>query len=216
MTGPMRHRAPEPREPTLHTPRADAVRDAENGSLGEAVASAGAVVLGILGIIGLLPGVLDSIAAIAAGFAIVVGSMALGARITQLVGQRTTPRGAAGGPGMAALAGLAGIGLGVLALLGVSRVGLLSIAPIVFGFGLMLSSAATARFERMLQLEANQGAVYLASGVEVLVGAGAVVLGILALQGVAPLTLSLIAMLSVGAAELMSGTSVASQMMVMR
>ena len=117
---------------------------------------------------------------------------------------------------MAAMAGLAGLVLGILGLLGVSRIELLSVAPVIFGAGLVISSAAMARFEQLLRIQRGTEAVYVASGADGLVGAGAIVLGIIALSGTAPLTLSLIAMLAVGAAVLMSGTSLASQLMAFR
>jgi hypothetical protein len=221
MTGPMRTpRATEHirEERTVGTQASEAAREVETGSLGETIAGTGAVVLAILGIIGLLPGVLDAIAVIAAGFSVLVGSAALGARATRLVGERVkSNREIGGGLGLAAMAGVAGIVLGILALLDVSRLGLLSIAPIVLGAGMLVASAAMARFEQFVRIERGTEAVYVASGAEVLVGVGAVVLGILALTGVAPMTLSLIGILGVGAAALMSGTSVAWQVLgVMR
>ncbi len=219
MTGPMR--TPRPGEPGASltpAPQFDqAVRETEAGSLGETVASAGAVILGILGIIGLLPGVLDSIATIAAGLAILIGSMALGSRVSRLLGERAhAEREVSSGLGLAAMAGLAGIVLGILALLGVSRVALVSISAITFGAGMLISSAAMVAFERMLRTHQGAEAVFLASGAEGLVGLAAIVLGILALDGLAPITLSLIAMLGIGAAALMSGTSIASQFMSFR
>jgi hypothetical protein len=217
MTGPMRTpRATEHirEERTVGTQASEAAREVETGSLGETIAGTGAVVLAILGIIGLLPGVLDAIAVIAAGFSVLVGSAALGARATRLVGERVkSNREIGGGLGLAAMAGVAGIVLGILALLDVSRLGLLSIAPIVLGAGMLVASAAMARFEQFVRIERGTEAVYVASGAEVLVGVGAVVLGILALTGVAPMTLSLIGILGVGAAALMSGTSVAWQVL---
>lgn len=218
MTSPMRTpRDTEQRQPSIGAHSTQAVRDVETGSLGETIGGAGALVLGILGIIGLLPGVLDAIATIAAGFAVFVGSLALGGRCARLLGEPGgSPREVAGGLGLAAMAGLAGLVLGILGLLGVSRIELLSVAPVIFGAGLVISSAAMARFEQLLRIQRGTEAVYVASGADGLVGAGAIVLGIIALSGTAPLTLSLIAMLAVGAAVLMSGTSLASQLMAFR
>jgi hypothetical protein len=218
MTGPMRTRAPieDVEERAVSTRHRKAVHDVETGSLSETVAGAGAVVLGVLGIFGLLPGVLDSIATIGAGFAVLVGSMALGARAARLIGERVAShREIGGGLGLAAMAGLAGVVLGILALLGVSRVELLSVTPVVLGAALLIGSAAMARFEQLLRIERGTEAVYVASGAEALIGVGAVVLGILALSGIASLTLSLVAVLSVGAAVLMSGTSLTSQLLTL-
>lgn len=215
MTGPLRtHRTTErEHEPTVGTSPNVSTREANTGSLGQTIAGAGAVVLGILGIIGVLPGLLDSIGAIAAGFAIFVGSAALGASASRLMHEPVrSQREVGGGLGLAAMAGLAGIVLGVLALLGISRLELLSIAPVVFGAGLLIASAAMTRFEHSLHIERGSEAVYVSSGADVLVGAGAIVLGILALIGISPMTLSLIGILGVGAAALMSGTSVGWQL----
>ena len=49
------------------------------------------------------------------------------------------------------------------------------------------------------------------AGAEVLVGGGAVVLGIIALVGTIPLTLTLVALLAMGASTLMTGTAVAGK-----
>jgi hypothetical protein len=55
-------------------------------------------------------------------------------------------------------------------------------------------------------------ALYAASGSEALIGAGAIVLGILSLSGIAPLALILVALLAVGASILLAGSSVAGRM----
>jgi hypothetical protein len=192
------------------------VRDVEKGSVGETIAGAGAIVLAILGLIGLVPGALDSIAVIAAGFGILVGSTALATRYRQVLGRAAARHlEIGGGLGTTALGGLAGITLGILALLGVSQLELVSIAPIVMGGALLIASAATARFEQTAASKHGEDFVYVASGADSLVGAGAIVLGILALSGSAPLTLSLVALIAIGCATFMSGTSVASQMFAM-
>jgi hypothetical protein len=54
--------------------------------------------------------------------------------------------------------------------------------------------------------------LYAASGSEALIGAGAIVLGILSLAGYAPLTLILVALLAVGASILLAGTAVSGRM----
>jgi hypothetical protein len=55
-------------------------------------------------------------------------------------------------------------------------------------------------------------ALYAASGSEALIGAGAIVLGILSLSGIAPLALVLVALLAIGASILLAGSSVAGRM----
>jgi hypothetical protein len=202
---------------SMAAPYSRAPEDGDAGSLGETLASAAAIVLGVLGIIGLLPGVAVSIAAIAAGLALLTGSAALARRVSLLTSRGARPQHeVAGGLGLAAIGGIAGAVLGVLALLGVGRIELASIAALVFGAALLISSAVIAHFEQTQRLHRDVEGVYLASGAEALVGLGAIVLGILALAGVAPLTLTLITLIAIGAAELMSGTSLASHLVFSR
>jgi hypothetical protein len=133
-------------------------------------------------------------------------------------GPETARREIVGGMGMEAMAGIAGAVLGVLALLGIKPLTLLSVAATVLGAALLTASGALARLESLTRWadvsaaeRASHDTVYVASGADVIVGAGAVVLGILALTGHDPMTLSLIAMLSVGAAVLLSGSSPAAR-----
>ncbi len=196
--------------------RPRAATELEGGSLTQSVAGAGAMVLAVLGLFGVLPGGLVSIAAIGAGFALLVGSAALAARYSRVLGE--SQRDVTGGLGFGALAGLAGLVLGLLVLLGVGGVDLLAVSAIVLGGALLFESGALARLESMVRQRrmANPGspaedAVYLSSGADVLVGAGVVVLGILALSGVSPLTLVLVAMLGIGCAVLLTGSSFAAR-----
>lgn len=193
----------------------ETVHEVESGSLAESIAAAGGVALAILGIIGVLPVVLGSIATIAVGVALFLGGGAIASRSLK-VAHSGVRRQIVGGLGMEALAGLSGAVLGLLALLGISPLALLSVAAIVLGSALIMASAATTRLESALaRIEAEPGssheAVYVASGSDLLVGAGAVVLGILALTGHDPLMLSLIAVLGIGAAGMLSGSTMAAR-----
>ena len=198
-----------------------AAREVEGGSLTEAIGGAGAVVLAILGLVGVLPQTMAAVATIAAGVALLVGGGAVAARYSRLLlgaGSETARREIVGGMGLEALAGIAGIVLGVLALLGINPLTLLSVAAIVLGAALLMASGALARLESMTRWadvntaeRVSHGAVYVASGSDVIVGAGAVVLGILALTGHGSMTLLLVALLSVGAAVLLSGSSLAAR-----
>lgn len=206
------------------TPREEtAVREIESGSTTEAIGGAAAIVLAILGLIGVLPTVLASIAAIAVGVALIMAGGAIAARFSRVLAgpePARVRREIIGGMGMEALTGLAGLVLGLLALLGVAPLTLLPIASIVLGAALLMASGAMARLEELVHWEAERtappqrtthDAVYVATGSEVLVGVGAIVLGILALSGTNPLTLSLIAMLGIGASVLLSGSALAAR-----
>jgi hypothetical protein len=121
-----------------------------------------------------------------------------------------------GGIAAEAVAGIAGIALGVLALLRVVPLTLASIAIIVFGGALLLGSGASSRINAP-PVQAGEGGtrrvaregVYVSTGGHVLIGIAAVVLGILALLGMRPLLFDLIAVLAVAFALLfLSGTIV--------
>ena len=200
---------------------ATAAHEVEGGSVSQAVGGAAAMVLGVLGLVGLDPPLLASVAAIAAGVALFVGGGLIASRYNRLVlayETRHQRREIVGGLGMEAFAGIAGVVLGILALLSIDALTLLAVAAIVLGAGLVMSAASMTRLEQLLRREelidehrVAQETMYVASGSEVFVGFGVIALGILALAGVAPLTLSLIAMLSVGAVVLLSGSSVAGR-----
>ncbi len=205
---------------------ASTVHELEGGSFAETIAGAGGVTLAILAIIGVLPMVLGSIAVIAVGVGLFLGGGSIAARSAQLEkgpGGKQARRQIMAGLGMEALAGASGAVLGLLALLGISSLTLMGVAAIVLGGALLLASAATARLEtdlsRMTSSEAphqtSHEAVSLAAGSDFLVGAGAIVLGILSLTGWAPLTLALVAMLGVGAAGMLNGSALAVRFFAM-
>jgi hypothetical protein len=108
--------------------------------------------------------------------------------------------------------GTVGIVLGILALVGVKPMILLPVAALVFGGSLLLGGATqpdlvylspdrNPRYARM-----TFSAVQASGGIMVLVGVAAAVLGILALIEVGPaLSLTLVAMLSIGFALVFAG-----------
>jgi hypothetical protein len=104
-------------------------------------------------------------------------------------------------------------------LLGVSPLALLAVADIVLGAGLLMASSAMMRLESLVRSQAAESgraiehdAIYAASGTEVLMGVGAVVLGILALTGHNPVVLSLIAMIALGAAILLGDSPITDRL----
>jgi hypothetical protein len=98
---------------------------------------------------------------------------------------------------------LAAVALGILGLVGLFPRHLAATAAILIGGGLMVEGAAiAARYRELLANEADTPAVEttaLGTTVETLGGIGIVVLGILALVGLAPVTLLAIAALAFGA-----------------
>jgi hypothetical protein len=103
------------------------------------------------------------------------------------------------------LAGVAGIVLGILALLGVASPQLVAIAVIAFGASLLISSNASMRILAATPADADPTIARIVgdmatdtTGLQTMTGLAAIVLGILALFGFAPTTLVLIALLGLG------------------
>lgn len=194
------------------------------GSITEALCGAGTVVLAIIGLAGALPGYMASIATIVFGVALLAQGGSVAARYQQLLRETVptewdTRMELGGGMGAEMLGGAAGVVLGILGLLGLGTSVLIPIAVIVFGGTLLLGSAAAADLssisapvghERFAHV-ARQ-ATMAASGTQVLVGVTGVVLGIIALIGIDTATVSLVALLVMGAAGLLTGTALSSRM----
>lgn len=184
----------------------------------EALAGAAVVTLTILALVDVLPVYLTAIAVIVAGGAFLVEGAGLGARAKQirrsLQAKGVNTGGLIGGVSVQLLAGVAGVALGVLALIGMSPNLLLAISAIVFGSALLLGPSATREVSRLEQEHPYEASVAheslrASNGARAMVGAGAIALGILALIGVGPVvTLIVIAILAVGAILFLSGIAI--------
>jgi hypothetical protein len=161
---------------------------------------------------------LAAIAAIAVGAATLLGGGTLAMRFSRKVAEITdqeTGELVGGGLAFESLCGVAGVVLGILALLDIAPFTLLGIASIVLGIGLVLAGGATGRLNQVLGHRPDvKGRVAVesveaASGAETAIGLGSIVLGILTLAGISPLALILVSMLALGVAVLMSGSTVA-------
>ncbi len=200
---------------------------AGGGSVAEAVAGAGAIILSVLGLVGMFRDLFGPIATLAIGAAFLLGAGATAVECARLFTGETARwwRGEiAGAATVEFLGGAAGIILGILALLGRWPAALLPVTAIIYGATFLLSSGPTAALNKALvhapheheRAERIAGdAMYTAAGTDVLVGLGGVVLGILALAGYEPLTLSLVAMIAFGAGVLMNGGAVAARVFAM-
>jgi hypothetical protein len=177
-----------------------------------------AVVLAILGLIGVAPELVLSIATMAVGMALLMNGAAIAGEYSRILEEspgETGARSTASGVGMESFAGLAGAVLGLLALLQVDPMQLLSVASIVLGAGLVMASGAVTRLERLSTQRGFEGMHRMrvtVTGSEVFVGLGAVALGILALTRLQPTVLTLVAMLALGTATLFGGSSLATRM----
>jgi len=161
----------------------------------EAAAALAVVALAIVGLARTDSFILAAIAVIIFGAAILTEGGA-GAAIFSARGQLGTEAESwTGGLSSDFLAGVGGIVLGILALLGVASGVLLSVAALLFGAAYLLSG-----------LGGTQMAWFsYAFGGQLLVGLAAVVLGILAVVGQDSLTLVLVSLLILGAGALFTG-----------
>lgn len=207
------------------------------GSVVEALGGALAMALAILGLLSILPHAMAYIATIAIGGAFLLEGGAVASRAKRLFpGENVKSREGASvvsGLGVEFIAGIAGIALGILALMDVVPMTLIPAAVITFGVALLISSTTVNRINQHLGFGGHRayehepyvpatgattpgthadrpvrtahGIVNLAAGTQVLVGLAAIALGVLALLDYAPLTLSLVALLVIGASVLLTG-----------
>jgi hypothetical protein len=196
------------------------------GTGSEALVGAGAVILAIVGLAGIQSFYMLAIATIVVGAALLVEGgvmMAKQAEIaTELRATHTENATATGGLSAELLGGAAGVILGILALVGVVPMILLACALVVFG-ACMLFGASMTSHVRNFALEPSSThpairevaheATIAATGAQALVALAAVVLGILALVQIAPMTLSLVGMLVLGGAILLSGSAMTTWML---
>jgi hypothetical protein len=187
------------------------------GLVTEGAAGIATIVLGVIALAGVNAGVLASIITIIIGVGLIVQAFNAGAEASR----RLDATGAAvavagqgtelGGEVMIDVAaGVTGIILGVLGLVGVNAPHLVPAALIVFGGALILSGAVAAQGKTTTAMTASgtpvqvtyQGSAAM-SGVEILVGFAAAILGILSLIFEASWVLTLVGFISVGAAMLM-------------
>jgi len=192
--------------------------------LSETVGALAIIVLAIIGLAGTVPAVMLAIATIVIGAAILMqGANAAGEYAELLAleeGGLVKPAAIGSGITLEFLAGGTGVVLGILALLTPATLVLSAAALIVFGGTLLLSSGATARAATTQSEGATMSVVTrsllreaagVATGAQIMIGVGAIVLGILALTGLHAEVLMLVGQLAVGAALLMvsAGSSIA-------
>jgi len=189
--------------------------EAASRSMAEAVGAIAAVILAIIGLAGILSNLMASVATIVVGAGILVEGWAVSSSYRQFSSANAAP-GQAGGLNGALTAefmgGMAGIILGILALFRMVPDTLLAVALLVYGVTLLLSNMAASHASWLAQALAQGGST--PSGVsgiapttpsgQLLVGLGAVVLGILAVIGLVPMTLVLVGLLSLAAVMLLT------------
>ncbi len=197
-----------------------------------AICGGSAVVLAILGLVNLLPGILVAAATIVLGGSLLLKGAAISAEYSKLLahftGTTSEKLEVGGGMSVEILTGLAGGILGILALLSFSPDTLIAIAVIIFGGGIVMGSELISKLNSLKvslatsMEESHRRAhkvikemVSAAMAIQVLAGISAIVLGILSLTGLAPMTLNLIAILTLGVASLFTGSAITGKFVEM-
>lgn len=210
----------------VREPRAERMADARagKGSVAEVICGGAAVFFSILALIGVLPTFLTCLATIAIGAGLLLYGAGISRRFNHLMTRYTSWRHEVGtlGTGLTVhiLGGAATAGLGIVALFGLETVSTLAVASIVAGGTLAFGSGANSEVSALSmrgwaneQAErASHQAVLASTGTQVFAGVAAVVMGILVLAAVgAPAALLKASMLTLGAALLLGGATVASR-----
>jgi hypothetical protein len=204
------------------------------GGAMDAIGGIATAVLAIIGLAGWHPELLAGVATIVFGSALLIQGGTLLSEYSQIItpaGALQTASDAFSGDGLASMfpVGIAGIVLGILALVGVAPFALTAISTIAFGAALMLSAQSVRRLYRM-QSELRRTSLggysvreFLAgevaagsAGIQFVAGLGAVVLGILAVvmtPTVRNEVLTLVALLIVGLTNIISGSALSGMVL---
>ena len=163
-----------------------------------AMVSIAVIALAIVGLAGALAPTLAAIATIVTGAAILIegGSWEAGIAVAA-AGSEARATALSRSPSAEALGGVAGIVLGILALLGIVPETLVSVAVLVFGATLLLSGSPFS--EKAWFSGAADG--------QLLLGLGVSVLGLLAVIGISQMSLILVGLLVLGVAGLFGGSA---------
>jgi hypothetical protein len=194
-----------------------------SGATPELIAGLAVIILMILGLAGVAPSFFIAIATIVFGAGLILHGSSSVSTIIGMLPQRSAGEAVAdlaiNGWSVVFLVGLAGVVLGILALLGIVTITLVAIAVIAFGGALLMSSRAAMQVklvaisstgdEPMLKRMLEERAADMA-GTQTMSGLTAIVLGILALSGFSPTILLLAALLSLGCFSLLSSTFLGS------
>jgi hypothetical protein len=210
-------------------PTSAAVRTATYGGLADAIGGISTIVLAIIALAGVHPEIILPIAVIVFGAALLIQGGTMVSEYESIAspvgGTSVTPEQfSLGGLSTLFLVGVAGIVLGILALLGIESPILTAISIIAFGAALLLSSNSM-RHLSMLQTACTTeaprpGAKLLAdemasgsASVQMLAGLAAIVLGVLAVAGVNANILTLAALIILGSAIILTGSALAGLIM---
>ncbi|HEV2455928.1 MAG TPA: hypothetical protein VGY98_16810 [Verrucomicrobiae bacterium] len=171
------------------------------GSVTEGIGALSAVVLAILGLAGVFTNIVASVATIVVGAVLLADSMLAKSAVHTINAQGATS-GLSAGMGAGFFGGIAGIVLGILSFFHPMPEKLISVAVLVFGAALFMGSGTLASLTRPHHTLAGPS-----SGTPFM-GLAVTVLGILAVIGLAPMTLALAGLLGLGATALFGSSTV--------
>ena len=185
-----------------------------------------AVVLAVLALVHLLPSLLLAIATIVLGASLLFKGAVISAEYSKLLahtsGDALDKVELCGGTSIEVLTGIAGIVLGILALLSIDPNTLVAVANITFGGGVIMGTATISRLVALRTDLAGSTSRKVAHeimsstmGIQILAGLAVIALGILSLIGFFPMTLNLVAILVLGSAFLLSGSAIIGRMLSM-
>jgi hypothetical protein len=192
-----------------------------SSSLGEGMGGVALIVLGILALARIDPLLLNPIAVIIGGVALLVVDGSLAARYANVLSHSSASdldsSSLADGMSAGVLAGIVGIVLGILAVIRVAPGALTAIAIIVFGAAVLFDFVARAQIRalKMVTGASSEHSARLAMAAAAstntggaLVGVGLITLGILSLTGLVSSILVTVALLSFGAYLFLDSTAI--------
>lgn len=188
-----------------------------SGSTALAIGGACAILLTIIGLAGGWQTLMITLSTLIVGAAFVLHGLGIMARNMQMVSQAGGTFEhveAAFGVSPEFLAGCAGVVLGILGLIGLYPILLCAISVIAFGCALFFGATPRANIgavtpETTKGYEAGRSLLSRSASAHVMVGLSAIVLGILAVYGIRPAVLTLVGLLCIGWALLLTGSAVA-------
>jgi hypothetical protein len=203
-----------------------------NYSLGETSGGIALIVLAILALAKVDPMLLNAIAVIVAGIALLIEDRSVRARYGGVMSYAaarspetaTTPDGVSAGT----LAGISGIVLGILAILGIAAAVLMAVAIIIFGAAVLFDfavGAQTTMFRqitmfRMMDREGSEQAIRIGrapastwNSSAVLIAVALITLGIRALAGLTTSILVTVGLLGLGAYLFLQNAAIAGSLL---
>jgi len=209
---------------TMTQTEAAAVSGTNFGGLADAVGGIATIVLAIVALAGVNPGILLPVAVIVFGAALLVQGGTMLSEYAQMIfptpGVGSIEQFRGGNLSAVFLVGIGGVVLGILALLGIAAGTLTAVAVIAFGAALVLTANSVRELQMVRRVGGLTGSEMIAAemgsgsaGVQLLAGMTGIVLGILAISGANPAVLMLSALIVLGGAIVLSGSTLSGMVL---